>query len=91
MFSWFEKRIDPFPPEQPAQPPATLFDFCWHYTKGIWPWLAVTSVLVALISGLQVTLFGFLGNIVDWLADADRATFLAEEGRTLFIMGAVVL
>ncbi|QKV17097.1 ABC transporter ATP-binding protein [Oricola thermophila] len=91
MFSWFEKRIDPFPAEPPEQPPATLLAFCWHYTKGIWPWLAVTSVLIALISGLQVTLFGFLGNVVDWLANADRATFLRDEGWTLAGMGAVIL
>jgi ATP-binding cassette subfamily B multidrug efflux pump len=91
MLSWFEKRIDPFPAEAPDQPPATLLAFCWHYTKGIWPWLAVTSVLIALISGLQVALFGFLGNVVDWLANADRATFLADEGWTLVGMGAVIL
>jgi len=91
MLSWFEKRIDPFPAEAPDQPPATLLAFCWHYTKGIWPWLAVTSVLIALIAGLQVALFGFLGNVVDWLANADRATFLADEGWTLVGMGAVIL
>ena len=58
MLSWFEKRIDPFPAEAPEQPPTTLFAFCWHYTKGIWPWLAITSVLIAAISALQVALFG---------------------------------
>ena len=91
MFSWFENKIDPFPAEQPEQPPSTLLAFCWHYTKGIWPWLAITSVLIAGISAVQVALFGFLGNIVDWLASADRATFLADEGWTLFWMGAVIL
>jgi len=91
MLSWFEKRIDPFPAETPEQPPATLLAFCWHYTKGIWPWLAVTSVLIALISAMQVALFGFLGNIVDWLAGADRATFLRDEAWTLAGMGLVIL
>lgn len=91
MFSWFEKRIDPFPPAPPEQPPSTLFAFCWHYTKDIWPWLALTSVLIAATSALQVTLFGFLGNIVDWLANADPATFLAQEKWTLLGMGVVVL
>jgi ATP-binding cassette, subfamily B, multidrug efflux pump len=91
MLSWFENRIDPFSPERPEQPPGTLLAFCWHYTKGIWPWLAITSVLIALISGLQVALFGFLGNIVDWLSNADRTTFLSTEGWTLFWMGFVIL
>jgi len=91
MFAWFENRINPFPPERPVQPPATLFAFCWHYTKDIWPWLAVTSVLTALISILQVLIFSFLGNIVDWLADANPETFLAEEGWSLFWMAAIIL
>ena len=91
MLSWFEKRIDPFPAERPEQPPATLLAFCWHYTKGIWPWLAVTSVLIALISGLQVALFGFLGHVVDWLSGANRETFLADEGWKLVGMGFVIL
>lgn len=91
MFSWFEKRIDPFPAETPAQPPSTLVAFCWHYTKDIWPWLALISVLTAAISIFQVLLFSFLGNIVDWLAGADPSTFLATEGWRLFWMAFVLL
>ncbi|MEO1749814.1 MAG: ABC transporter transmembrane domain-containing protein, partial [Pseudomonadota bacterium] len=91
MLSWFEKRIDPFPPERPTQPPASLGAFLWHYTKPVWPFLALTSVLIATISGLQVMLFAFLGNIVDWLSAADPATFFAEEATGLFWMGFVVV
>ncbi|RKF05885.1 ABC transporter ATP-binding protein [Oceaniradius stylonematis] len=91
MFAWFENRINPFPPERPVQPPATLFAFCWHYTRDIWPWLAVTSVLTALISILQVLIFSFLGNIVDWLTGANPETFLADEGWSLFWMAAIIV
>ena len=91
MFSYFEKLIQPFPPEPPARPPASLWAFCWHYTRGIWPWLAVMSVLVALIALIEVSLFGFLGNIVDWLAAADRETFLQEERDTLIWISLLVL
>ena len=91
MFSYFEKLIQPFPPEPPSCPPASLWAFCWHYTRGIWPWLLVMSVLVALIAIIEVSLFGFLGNIVDWLAEADRETFLEEEGDTLIWISLLVL
>lgn len=91
MFAWFENRINPFPPSRPATPPGKLLAFCWHYTKDIWPWLAVTSVLIALISGLQVLLFAFLGNIVDWLSGADRETFLAEEWGSLMWMAFIIV
>lgn len=91
MFSFFEKLIQPFPPEPPAQPPATLWAFCWHYTRSIWPWVALLSVLVALVALIEVSLFGFLGNIVDWLSTADRASFLQEQGVTLAWIALLVL
>jgi ATP-binding cassette subfamily B multidrug efflux pump len=91
MFTFFESLIKPFPPEMPTRPPATLWAFCWHYTRGVWPWIFLMSLLVALIAVIEVALYGFLGNIVDWLADADRATFLEREGDTLMLIGVVVL
>ena len=91
MFTWFEKRVDPFPPAVPTQPPATLAAFCWHYTKDMWPWLLAISILVAMISGLQIMLFGFMGNLVDWLGTANRETFVQDEYWSLFFMGSVIL
>ncbi len=91
MFAFFEKLVEPFPPEPPARPPSSLWAFCWHYTRGVWPWLLTMSVLVAIIALIEVSLFGFLGNIVAWLATADRDTFLEEEGETLLWISLLVL
>lgn len=91
MFSFFEKLIDPFPSGPQSQPPDTLFAFCWHYSKGIWPYLVLISLLATIISVLEVMLFGFLGNIVDWLSLAKRETFLADEGGQLIFMALVIL
>lgn len=91
MFSFFEKLIDPFPSEPDGRPPEQLFDFCWHYTRGIWPVLILTSILIATVSAMEVMLFGFLGSIVDWLSEANRETFFQQEAVTLFWMASVVL
>jgi ATP-binding cassette subfamily B multidrug efflux pump len=91
MFAYFEKRIEPFPTAEPMRPPQGLFAFCWHYSREAWPWLLAMSVLSALIAVSEVTIFGFLGNIVDWLSSADRETFLRNEGWRLAAMGAFVL
>ncbi len=91
MYSFFEKLINPFPEQPSGKPPGTLFAFIWFYTKGIWPFLVIASVLVAIVSALEVMLFGFLGNIVDWLATADRDTFLEQESDTLWLMAFVIL
>ena len=91
MFSWFEDRLNPFPNEEPTQPPQGLVTFCWHYSKPAGPWLFLMSAITALISIGEVYLFGFLGNIVDWLAASGQEGFLEREGSKLIWMGAVLL
>ncbi|KAA0701215.1 ABC transporter ATP-binding protein [Neorhizobium sp. P12A] len=91
MFGWFEQRLNPFPGEEPDVPPRGLFAFCWHYSKPAAPWLAMMSLLTMSIAIGEVFLFQFLGEIVDWLSHADKATFLQTQGWKLFWMGAMVL
>jgi ATP-binding cassette subfamily B multidrug efflux pump len=91
MFRWFETRLNPFPPQEPVEPPKTLVAFCLHYTKGSWRFIAMDALLVAAIAIAEVWMFGFLGSIVDWLAAHDRETFLQIEGWKLAGMAAVVL
>ena len=91
MFSWFERRVHPYPEETPGLPPAGLIAFLWHYTKPVWPWVLIMSVCTMFIALGEVMLFQFLGNIVDWLTHAERSTFLANEGMTLAAMALMVL
>lgn len=44
------------------------------------------SLLITLVAIIEVVLFGFLGTIVDWLAETDKATFLEREGDTLMLL-----
>ncbi|MGA1831896.1 ABC transporter ATP-binding protein [Rhizobium wenxiniae] len=91
MFSWFERRLNPYPDDQPTLPPKGLFAFCWHYTKPAWPWLLLLGSCSLIIAVAEVLLYQFLGNIVDWLAAADRQTFLSDEGGKLIWMAVLVL
>ena len=91
ILTWFENRIMPFPVEEPEQPPQGLLAFCWHYSKGIWPTLAFMGSLGMIVAALEIMIFSYLGNIVDWLSNADRSTFLETETETLVWMGFVVL
>ena len=80
MFRWFEKRLDPFPAEEPVEPPKTLIAFCVHYTRGAWPYIIVDAVLVTAIAIAEVWMFGFLGRIVDWLSGAEPRDLPADRG-----------
>ncbi|TYR29957.1 ABC transporter ATP-binding protein [Mesorhizobium microcysteis] len=91
MYRWFESLLNPFPPEEPVEPPKTLVAFCMHYTKGSWALITVSAILTSLIALTEVWMFGFLGNIVDWLSAQNRETFLQTEGWKLAGMAFVVL
>jgi len=91
MLSWFERRLNPYPTDDLSVPPKSLFGFCLHYMHGLKRWLALMAVLTALIALAEVSLFGFLGNIVDWLGQADKAHFLENEGGRLAAMAVLVV
>ncbi len=91
MYSYFESLINPYPSDAPEQPPGTLWKFFWHYCRRVWKILLLMTLSIAVLSAVEVSLFGFMGNIVDWLSAADRETFLEEEGFKLGLMIAVAL
>tara|TARA_R110002020_G_scaffold340809_1_gene555576 strand:+ start:688 stop:2520 length:1833 start_codon:yes stop_codon:yes gene_type:complete len=91
MFRWFEQRLNPFPTDEPQEPPRTLLAFCLYFTRGSWLYLIIAAVLMAGIAITEVWLFSFLGNIVDWLSVQNRETFIQNEGWKLVGMGLLVM
>lgn len=91
MFRYFESRLEPFPQEEATRPPRTLLAFCNHYTRGAWRPILVMALLSALIAVGEVTLFAFLGNIVDWLSQYGREELLEKQGSTLLLIGVSVV
>jgi len=91
MYRLFERLTKAFPAEEPEQPPKGVIAFCRYYTRGFERWLVLMAISTAAIAGLEVILFGFLGQLVDWLGSRDPATLLQEEADTLWLMGGLVL
>ncbi|WP_321447307.1 ABC transporter ATP-binding protein [uncultured Cohaesibacter sp.] len=91
MFSFFEKLVDPFADYSLEQPPQGFWAFMWYYTRPVAPYMVVVSVITALIAIIEVSLFGFVGDLVNWFAESDRATFIADHGGDLIWMGVLLL
>lgn len=91
MFRWFEQRLHAFPDVELREPPRSLVAFCMYYTQGAWLWIGLMALGAATIAVIEVSLFAFLGNIVDWLSHQSRETFLATEGWRLALIAFVVL
>lgn len=91
MFRFFEDLINPFPLETPQTPPKTLFAFCRHYTRGTEPYLVVMAILTAAIAVMEVSLFGFLGQLVDWLNIHTPENLFQNSGNKLIFMASILL
>ena len=90
MFRFFEQLVQPHPDAEPGQPPDRLIPFVWHCTEGMRPHIAVMTLATALIGVFEAALFGFLGQVVDWLAKATPATLWSEHGGTLALLAGVL-
>lgn len=91
MLAFFEKLVDPFPAAVPDKPPRSLFAFLWHYSKPIAPHLLFVSLTSAAFAVLEVALFGFLGNLIDFFAAANRETFWSDHLWWMIGVGLLIL
>ena len=91
MFGFFERGINPFPPDGAGKPPDTVYLFCRFYTKGLEPWLILMAFLTAILAVAEALLFGVLGKVVDWLALSDPETFLEQSWLSLVAMTVFLL
>ncbi|MFV0385568.1 ABC transporter ATP-binding protein [Paracoccus sp. (in: a-proteobacteria)] len=91
MLAWFERRIDPYPADAPGMPPRSLLRFVLHYSRGALPWLVLLALGSGGIALIEVMLFGWLGDVIDRLADTPRELFWQQQGGRLAMMAAVLL
>lgn len=91
MYKFFENLVPALDDQEPTQPPKTLIPFCIHYTKGYKKALFAMTLLTAMLAILEVSLFGFMGQLVDWLITKNPETLLQDEGQKLLIMSVIVL
>ncbi|KAF7771150.1 ATP-binding cassette, subfamily B, bacterial [Pseudoalteromonas citrea] len=91
MYKFFERFTNPFPDTDIIPPPNSLFSFCRFYTRGMeWPLIAM-SISAAILAILEVALFGFMGDLVDWLSTYTPEALLAHKKSELIYMGIVTL
>ena len=91
MFGFFERFIDPYPPEHPAEPPQGLYRFCRHYIRGIEPYLVLLALLTTLLAISEALLYSVVGQLVDWLAEKKIDNFIESEWPALLSMSILIL
>ena len=91
MFKLFESWVKPLSDNDVVRPPSGLYAFCRHYTKGYELPLILMSSLTAIVAILEVSLFGFMGQLVDWLVAKNPETLMQEEGMHLLVMAVLTV
>ncbi|MCG9629476.1 ABC transporter ATP-binding protein [Vibrio sp. Isolate30] len=91
MFKKFEGFTEAFPKDEPIQPPSGILAFCRHYTRGFEKPLLLLGLMSMTIAIIEVALFGYMGQLVDWLSTSNKETFLADNQSTLIGLGILLL
>lgn len=91
MFKKFEGFTEAFPKDEPIQPPSGILAFCRHYTRGFEKPLLLLGLMSMTIAIIEVALFGYMGQLVDWLTTSNKETFLADNQTTLIGLGILLL
>ncbi|AUI87507.1 multidrug ABC transporter ATP-binding protein [Vibrio azureus] len=91
MFKRFEGFTKPFPDHATEQPPSGIFAFLRHYTRGFEKPLIFMSVMSTIVAIVEVSLFGAMGQLVDWLSTSNPETFLQENKSELIFFALLLL
>ncbi|MBH0236670.1 ABC transporter ATP-binding protein [Methylobrevis albus] len=91
MFAFFEKIIDPFKPYEARKPPSGVLAFYWSFLRQVWPIYLVLMASGLAVALIEVTLFRYVGEIVDLLRDTSPETLWTDHGRDFLWMAAVVV
>ena len=91
LFRFFEKRVPPYPTDEPALPPRDFMSFVWAGTQGLRGYVIGMAGLSAAIAMYEALLFAVLGRVVDWISKVPPAQFWTERRGILAWVAAVLV
>jgi len=86
MYTYFERLLDPLAPCDIVAPPRHTVAFIRHF---LWPirWLLVITLAVSGVAALsELSIYVFLGMLVDWMTETPASDFLEAHGLALLGM-----
>lgn len=90
MYRWFEKRINPYPNNDPQPVAKNLFTFLWQMTKGIRFYILLLIFFSAFVSAFETFLFAVVGKVIDKLSIVTPIELWQKEGYTLIILAIII-
>ncbi|WP_370980700.1 ABC transporter ATP-binding protein [Agaribacterium sp. ZY112] len=91
MYAFFERLLKPFPKPDNQLPPNDVLGFCLHYAKGTKKYLFLMGCFTALVAALEVSLYGFVGQLVDWLNSQENRDIFNGDNKQLWLAAGILL
>lgn len=91
MFTFFERLIDPYAVGPGGQPPDRLTAFYWYFLRQVWPSFAAVMIVGFFVALIEVSIFRYIGSIVDYLNGTPPGEVLAQHGWEFAGMAVVIL
>ena len=89
MFAYFERLFDPFASDSVERPPTATAAFFRHFLHPIRGLLVAILAVSGIAAVAEMSLYAFLGLLVEWMTVTDRSVFLETYGTALIIMGII--
>lgn len=87
----FERLLPAYPASQPVTPPKGVIAFCFHFSKGAWPWLLLMGVTAVIFAAGEIWLYSSVGRLIDQMTTVEPSVFFAENWVWLLLASGIVL
>ncbi|WP_281017956.1 MULTISPECIES: ABC transporter ATP-binding protein [unclassified Minwuia] len=91
FYDWLESRVDSFPDTVPTKPPSRFLGFIIHFSRPFLPLIVISALFSVAIAIVEVLMFAFLGDIVDWLSATQPDQLWNEHGIDLVLIALMVV
>lgn len=91
IFRRFEQLLPAYPASEPETPPKGVLAFCFHYSKGAWPWLLIMAATAVVFAIGEIWLYSAMGSLVDKMSSSDPSVFLADNWLWLTIAAVIIV
>lgn len=92
LFSYFEKRLNPYPASPMPANKNGLMAFFWACTDGARGWIFLRIIISVFLGIFGSLLFAWVGDVVDWLTIYTPQTLLpAKSQEIMLILGLCLL
>lgn len=91
FFSWFERRLNPYPAEVKTVTDPSFFGFIHSCMHGTRRYLLLVIIFTAGMGIFEAYLFQMMSRIVDWMGQESTLSFWTNKQTPLLIMAAILV